>query len=68
MFESLSMFCLYPKILEETICYSEIVKPNTLLQKLKQRKKKTKNNSITILKFQRALSLNKVIPPFKFGI
>ena len=68
MFESLSIFCLYPKILEETICYSEIVKPNTLLRKLKQRNKKTKNNSITILKLLRASSLNTVIPPFKFGI
>ena len=56
MFESLSIFSLYQKILVETICCSEIVKPNTLLRKLRQRKKKTKNNSITVLKFLRAFS------------
>ena len=35
MFESLSILSLYQKILVETICYSEIVKPNILLRKLK---------------------------------
>ena len=35
MFELLSVFCLCQKRLVETICYSEIVKPNTLLRKLK---------------------------------
>ena len=38
MFESLSIYCLYQKRLVETMCYSEIVKPNILLRKLKQRK------------------------------
>ena len=42
MFESLSICCLYQKRLVETICYSEMVKPNILLRKLKQRKKKRK--------------------------
>ena len=39
MLESSSIFCLYQKILADTISYSEIVKPKTLLRKLKQRKK-----------------------------
>ena len=34
MFESFSIYCLYQKRLVETICYSEIVKPNILLRKL----------------------------------
>ena len=38
MFESLSIYCLYQKRLVETMFYSEIVKPNILLRKLKQRK------------------------------
>ena len=42
IFESLSICCLYQKRLVETICYSEMVKPNILLRKLKQRKKKRK--------------------------
>ena len=46
----------YQKILLETICSSEIVIPNTLLRKLKQSKKKPKNNSITVIKLLRALS------------
>ena len=56
IFELLYIFCLYQKTLVETICYSEIVKPRTLLRKLKQRKKNTKNNSITVLKLLRVLS------------
>ena len=39
MFESFSIYYLYQKRLAEAICYSEIVKPNILLRKLKQRKK-----------------------------
>ena len=42
MFVSLSVYCLYQKGLVETICYSGIVKPNILVKKLKQRKKKRK--------------------------
>ena len=42
MFELLSIYCLYKKRLVETICCSEIVKPNILLKKLKQRKNKQK--------------------------
>ena len=34
MFESLSIYCLYQKRLVETMCYSEILKPNTLFRKL----------------------------------
>ena len=39
MFESFSIYYLYQKRLAEAICHSEIVKPNILLRKLKQRKK-----------------------------
>ena len=37
MFEPLSIFCLYQKRLVEAVRYSEILKPNILLRKLKQR-------------------------------
>ena len=36
MFEPLSIYCLYQKRLVETVRYSEILKPNILLRKLKQ--------------------------------
>ena len=42
MFDSLPFYYIYQNRLVETICYSEIVKPNILLRKLKQRKKKQK--------------------------
>ena len=44
MFESLTIYCLYQKRLVETLCYSEIVKPNIL--KLKQRKKMKNERSV----------------------
>ena len=46
MFESLSIYYLYQKRLVETMCYSEIVKPNILKRKLKQRKKKRKKKGV----------------------
>ena len=33
MFELLSIYCLFQKRLVEIICYSEIVKPDSLLRK-----------------------------------
>ena len=48
MLESLSVYCQYQKRLVETICYSEIVKPNILLRKLKQRKKKRKKKEVRV--------------------
>ena len=47
MFESLFISCLYQERLIETICYSEIVKPN-ILKKLKQRKKKRKKKEVWV--------------------
>ena len=47
-FESLSIYCQYQKRLAETICYSEILKPNILLRKLKQRKKKRKKKEALV--------------------
>ena len=47
-FESLSIYCQYQKRLAETICYSEILKPNILLRKLKQRKKKRKKKEVLV--------------------
>ena len=48
MFESLSIYCLYQKNLVETICYSEMVKPNILLTKVKQGKKKRKKKKVWV--------------------
>ena len=45
MFELLSIYWLYQNKLVETIRYSEIVKPNILLRKLKQKKKNEKRKT-----------------------
>ena len=48
MFESFSIYYLYQKRLAEAICHSEIVKPNILLRKLKQRKKIKEKKSVCV--------------------
>ena len=48
MFKTFSSYCPYQKKLAETICYSEIVKPNILSRKLKLRKKKRKKKEVCV--------------------
>ena len=48
MFKTFSSYCPYQKRLAETICYSEIVKPNILSRKLKLRKKKRKKKEVCV--------------------